>query len=125
MPAAKGSARTPLRPKSSILKLDTQSGLVKDHGECYKFLEQEVKNLLLVDAGLEHAAQSKLLEEVSPRFTEVDNALFLAPPTVDENSNLDAAPGGNDKIPSLLNNTCWDTLGQPLTEVFNEGNPSV
>ena len=111
--------------KSSILKLETPSGLVEGHDACANFLEQEVKNLLLVDDGLENAAQSKLLEEITPCFTDADYALFLAPQTMDdvkktlENSNLHAAPG-NDGIPSLFYNTCWDTMGQPLTEVMQE-----
>ena len=47
-------------------------------------VQQKVKNLLLVDAGLEYAVQSKLLEEVTSCFTEADNGLFLAPPTMDD-----------------------------------------
>ena len=93
--------------KSSILKLETPAGLIEGHASCAEYLETEVKNLLLVNAGLVPEAQSQLLEEVSPCFSDADNALFLAPPTIQDvkkvvdNSNLHAAPG-NDRIPSLL-----------------------
>ena len=111
--------------KSSILKLDRPSGQIEGHDKCAEYLENEVKSLLLVDAGLVPEAQSKLLEEVAPCFTEADNAIFLAPPTMQDvketvdNSNLHAAPG-NDGIPSLFYKTCWDTMGEPLTEVMQE-----
>jgi hypothetical protein len=97
--------------KSSILKLETPSGLIEGHDKCAEFLENEVKNLLLVDAGLSLDAQEKLLEEVMPCFTEADNAILSAPPTMKDveetvtNSNLSAAPG-NDGIPSSFYKTC-------------------
>ena len=111
--------------KSSILKLETSSGLIEGHYKCAEYLENEVKGLLLVDAGLVAEAQSKLLEEVVPCFTEADNKLFLSPPTLQEVketvavSNLHAAPG-NDGIPSLLYSACWDTIGETLTDVMRE-----
>ena len=111
--------------KSSILKLETPAGLIEGHAKCAEYLENEVKNLLLVDAGLTPEAQSKLLEEIAPCFTAADNALFASPPSQDdvkkavESSNMHAAPG-NDGIPSLLYKTCWDTMGPALTEVMQE-----
>ena len=111
--------------KSSILKLETPAGLIEGHASCAEYLETEVKNLLLVNAGLVPEAQSQLLEEVSPCFSDADNALFLAPPTIQDvkkvvdNSNLHAAPG-NDGIPSLLYKICWDIMGTALTEVMQE-----
>jgi hypothetical protein len=106
--------------KSSILKLDTPTGLMEGHDKCAEFLENEVKNLLLVDAGLCHDSQEKLLEEVMPCFTEADNNILSVPPTMNDveetvaNSNLSAAPG-NDGIPISLYKTCWNTMGEPLT----------
>ena len=47
--------------KSSILKLDTPNGLIEGHDKCAEYLENEVKSLLLVDAGLSLKAQEKLL----------------------------------------------------------------
>ena len=109
--------------KSAILKLETPNGILEGHEECATFLEEEVKNLLLGDAGLVLAAQEQLLEEVVPCFTEADNKVLSSPPTVQDvqdtiaNSNLHAAPG-NDGIPSLFYKTCWETMGESLTEVM-------
>ena len=92
---------------------------------CAAFLEQEVKNLLLTDAGLDPSSQNTLLDELTPCFTEADNAILKSPPTlksVKENidaSNLHAAPGC-DGIPSLLYKVCWDTIGPGLTDVMKE-----
>ena len=99
--------------------------MIEGHHKCAEFLENEVKNLLLVDAGLDESAQARLLEEVLPCFTDSDNALLSATPTMEDvketidNSNLNAAPG-NDGIPSLFYKKCWDTMGEPLTEVMTE-----
>ena len=46
--------------KSAILKLQTPDGLLEGHDQCAAFLEREVKNLLLSDAGLDITAQSTL-----------------------------------------------------------------
>ena len=111
--------------KSSILKLETPNGVIEGHNKCAEFLENEVKNLLLEDAGLDPIAQEKLLEEVLPCFTDADNAILSAPTTMQDvketvdNSNLHAAPG-NDGIPSLFYKACWNTMGEPLTEVMQE-----
>ena len=51
--------------KSCILKLETPQGLIEGHEKCSKFLEDDVKNLLLSDAGLLPSAQTELLEEVT------------------------------------------------------------
>ena len=111
--------------KSAILKLETPNGIILGHDKCAEYLENEVKNLLLVDAGLDPDAQTRLLDEVLPCFTESDNAILSAPPTTEDvretlaHSNLNAAPG-NDGIPSLFYKPCWDTMGAPLTEVMQE-----
>ena len=111
--------------KSAILKLQTPSGIIEGHNACATFLENEVKNLLLTDAGLDQSAQNTLLEEISPCFTEADNIILRAPPTQQcvkdtiNDSNLHAAPGC-DGIPSLFYKVCWDTIGSSLTEVMHE-----
>ena len=72
---------------------------------------------------LDFAMMHKLLEEVLPCFTEADNNILSVPPTMKDveetvaNSNLSAAPG-NDGIPSSFYKTCWNTMGEPLTEVM-------
>ena len=111
--------------KSAILKLQTPTGLLEGHDKCATYLENEVKNLLLAEAGLDERAQEILLDETLPSFTEADNELLLAPPSVEDvkktvdNSNLHAAPG-TDGIPSFFYKECWDTMGVPLTEVMNQ-----
>ena len=80
--------------KSAILKLQTPTGLLEGHDKCATYLENEVKNLLLADAGLDERAQKILLDETLPTFTEADNELLLAPPSIEDvkktvdNSNL-------------------------------------
>ena len=109
--------------KSAILKLETPQGILEGHKLCAEYLENDVKNLLLTDAGLDPVSQEALLEEVLPCFTEADNALLCAPPTLEDvketisSSNLHAAPG-TDGLPSYFYKMCWDTMGQPLTEVM-------
>ena len=111
--------------KSSILKLQTSEGIIEGHDRCAAYLEKEVKDLLLTEAGLDHTAQDTLLDDVHPCFSEEDNAALCAPPTLRDvketinNSNLHAAPGC-DGIPSLLYKVCWETMGEPLVEVMNE-----
>ena len=112
-----------LHKKSSILQLMTDSGLIEGHAACASFLEGTVEDLLLHPAVLDSEAQQALLAEVDPVFTEEDNRAFLTPPTKDfvykivSKSNLHAAPG-TDGLPSLLYKECWDTLGDPLTDVM-------
>ena len=76
--------------KSSILILETPQGEIKGHELCADFLENEVKSLLLVDAGLDTAAQDKLLEEVEPIwFPQATLSVFLICSLVDI---LDSVP---------------------------------
>ena len=111
--------------KSAILMLQTPGGVIEGHEQCATFLENEVKNLLLTDAGLDTDAQNTLLEDIIPCFTEADNVILRAPPTLQSvkdtinASNLHAAPGC-DGIPSLLYKVCWATMGPSLTEVMQE-----
>ena len=87
--------------------------------------------MLLNQAVLDQAAQTILLSEVVPVFTEEDNKKLEKPPTKEDvkdvlfNSNLRAAPG-TDGITSLMYKECWDTLGDALHQVFlaiREGKP--
>ena len=120
--------------KSSILKLETDDGLLEGHAACSNFLERAVGELLLHPAELDQAAQATLLNEVEPVFSEEDNVMLCTSPTMEDvkdllsSSNLHAAPG-SDGITSFLYSECWDVLGQPLTEVMqsiHEGNkPTV
>ena len=74
---------------------------------------------------MDESAQKILLDEILPSFTEADNELLLAPPTIEDvkktvdNSNLHAALG-TDGIPSIFYKECWDIMGAPLTEVMNQ-----
>ena len=108
--------------RSSILKLQTEKGLIEGHSQCASFLEDQVGDLLLNPAPLDQVARDILLDEIKPVFTDRDNAKFAALPNEKEvkdvlsSSNLLAAPG-TDGIPSLLYHECWDTMKKPLTEV--------
>ena len=108
--------------RTSIIKLDTGDEVVNGHVECAKLLEKSVSELLLHPAKLCEAAQNELLKEVVPVFTEVDNALLIKSPDKKEvkesvwSSNLHAAPG-TDGLTSFLYYTCWDILGDSLTEM--------
>ena len=108
--------------RSSILKLQTEQGLIVGHKDCAKYLEKKVTDLLCYPATVDQEAREILLREVENVFSDRDNEKLLAAPTEEEvrkrlsRSNLLAAPG-TDGIPSLLYNKCWATLGSSLTEV--------
>ena len=70
--------------KSSILKLQTDNGIIEGHNECASFLESTVEDLLLHQAQLDPLAQETLLAEIEPVFTKEDNARLLTPPTNEE-----------------------------------------
>ena len=109
--------------KTSILKLQTNNGIVEGHTACAAYLEQTVEDLLLNSAELDSQAQQTLLAEVLPVFTSEDNRKMLTPPTDDAvlktviSSNVNAAPG-TDGLPSLLYKECWCVLGTALSEVM-------
>ena len=111
--------------KSSILKLQTDHGLLEGHEQCSEYLEKTVEDLLLNPAALDEVAQDILLNELDVVFTEQDNKKFLTSPTKDKvlkvisGSNLLAAPG-TDGIPTLFYKEHWDLFGDSLTEVMTE-----
>ena len=97
--------------RSSILKLQTDGGLIEGQGECASFLESQVGNLLLNPGVLDMAAREVMLDETDLVFTDQDNSKLLTLPTSEDvkkvinKSNLYAAPG-TDGIPSLLYSRC-------------------
>ena len=108
--------------RSSILKLDTEKGVLEGHDQCASYLEDQVSHLLLHPAPLDQVARDCLLEEVQPVFSPADNdALFKVPDEEEikkvlDRSNLLAAPG-TDGIPSLLYHECWEIMKTRFTEV--------
>ena len=76
------------------------SGLLEGHAACSKYLENAVGELLLHPANLDDGAQSALLKEVKPVFTEKDTAkidiLFMD--SVLFRKRLEAFSRGNKKF---------------------------
>ena len=120
--------------KTSILKLQTSTGMIEGHTACAEFLERTVENLLLNPVNLNPLAQAALLENVEIVFTEDDNIKLLAEPTRQEvidtlsESNLHAAPG-TDGLTSHFYHKCFNIIGDSLTEVvtavFNGSKPTL
>ena len=110
------------RKRSSILQLQTPTGLATGHTECAKALESNVLNHLLNPANLDPLAQEILLKEVDVSFTNSDNEKLKAIPTETEVKKvLDScrphtAPG-TEGLAVYLYQQCWTVLGRPLTEV--------
>ena len=111
--------------KNSILRLETDEGIIEGHDECSAFLEKTVRNLLGSPAILDQSAQDTLLDEIDTVFTDSDNEMLSKPPTKNEihsnllNSNLHAS-AGSDGIPGMVYKECWDTLGDSLLEVHHD-----
>ena len=108
--------------KSSILKLQTEDGLIEGHEACSKYLEKAVADILTQPAQLDQKSQELLLKEVKPVFTKEDNEYLKKIPNkadVQESvwsSRTDAAPG-TDGLSMLVYKHCWDSLGDSLTEM--------
>ena len=62
--------------KSSILKLQSESGLLEGHGPCSEYLEQLVGDLLLTPAQLDISAQDVLLNELETVVTAEENDML-------------------------------------------------
>ena len=108
--------------KSNILKLQTDQGLLEGHQACASYLESKVEELLLSSLPVDQVARDTLLSEVSPVFTEQDNAKLEAAPTLTELREVvrqahHLASPGTDGIPSLLYHVCWDIMGASLLEM--------
>ena len=119
--------------RSSILKLEEEGKSYSGHGECSQYLEHLVGQLLLQPAQLDAQAQQELLREVQPVFSPEDNIMIIKTPSKEEvkssvsNSNLHAAPG-TDGLTSYFYHSCWDVVGDALTEVaqaVHHGQPST
>ena len=108
--------------RHSILKLETDAGLVEGHRNCSNYLQNAMADLLENPAVLDSAAQDLLLAGVEKCFTEEDNKMLVAKPTKTEveesvnSSNMHAAPG-TDGITSFVYKECFHILGDALTEV--------
>ena len=93
--------------RTSILKLQTETGMLEGHAACSKYLEDTVGDLLLHPANLDRAAQTTLLKEVKKVFTNKDNEMFLKAPTKEEvkeslwSAKVNAAPG-TDGLTNLV-----------------------
>ena len=116
--------------KSSILRLDTESGLLLGHRACSDYLQAALVQLLEQPAQLDPRAQELLLDEVEKTFTEEDNSMLVAIPTKAEvedslnSSNVHASPG-TDSITTFFYKQCFHIVGEALTEVVKtvfEGN---
>ena len=111
--------------RSSILKLEADGKSYSGHDECSRYLEHLVGQLLHQPPALSSQAQQELLREVKPVFTEKDNIMMTKTPTKEEvkksvsSSNLHAAPG-TDGLTSFFYHSCWNTVGDALTEVVQE-----
>ena len=111
--------------RSSILKLETPTGIVEGQDNCARALEENVAAHLLHAAPLDLGAQEILLSEVDQCFTEEDNLMLLAVPTKDEVKEVlstcrsHAAPG-TDGITAYFYKKFWHILGDSLTEVIVE-----
>ena len=108
--------------KSSILKLQTENELLVGHDLCAGHLENLVEDLLSSPPNLNISAQQILLNELHGDVTEDENFMLNKLPTKEEvlsvikSSNIHAAPG-NDGITMLVYKTCWDFLGDALTDL--------
>ena len=104
------------RKRSSILKLETTSGILEGHQACVRYLEQTVADLLLHPANLNQAAQEELLFDVEPVFTIADNEKLLKLPSKQDvldtltASNQHAAPG-TDGLTSFFYKQCFNICG--------------
>ena len=67
--------------RSSILKLQTEQGLIEGHTACSEYLQKSVEDLLLHPALLDQTSQNILLAELEEQFTDSDNRILLAEPT--------------------------------------------
>ena len=109
--------------RSSIVKLETEDGLLEGHNKCSEYLHKSVRQLLCCPAVLDGTSQNELLSLVSPVFSSDDNDMLETMPSKKEvlhalsSSNLNAS-AGSDGISSLVYKECWESLGDCLLEVI-------
>ena len=115
--------------KGSILKLQTERGLLTGHQECANYLEDQVQTLLLNKHPYKQGSRDALLNFVPKVFTDTDNKMLLKPPTQDEIykvisiSNQLASPG-TDGIPYFFYKTCWSYIKDfliAMIKCFHDG----
>ena len=70
--------------KSDILKLETEEGVIEGHGDCSNFLINQTAAVMEIDTILDVNSQNYLLNFVEKSFTDADNEILRAPPTLDE-----------------------------------------
>ena len=119
--------------RSTILKLETTSGVVNGHEKCALALEENVAAHLLHPAPLDPHAQAILLSEVESCFSPEDNAMLVETPTMEEVKKVlltcksHAAPG-TDGITAYFYKKYWEMIGDDLTDVvvniFNGAMPT-
>ena len=111
--------------KSSILRLQTTSGIVEGHDACTKALEDNVADHLLTPAPLNTQAQNLLLAEVDSCFTAEDNRMLQMIPSKGEVKEVlascrpHAAPG-TDSLTAYFYQKTWNIIGDALVEVVQE-----
>ena len=111
------------RKRSSITRLETETGIKEGHDECAKALEDNVAKHLLNPAPLDQFSQDLLLQEVEQTFTREDNDRLKTIPTKAEiltvlkSCRPHAAPG-TDSLTAHFYQQLWHIMGDPLTEVL-------
>ena len=111
--------------RKSILKLNTDEGLLEGHNECSSFLEKTLRELLESPAELDSPSQEIVLAQVTPTISEADNKTLEEPTTLSEvysilsSSNISAA-AGTDGISGLLYKVCWKSLGIHLYDLIKD-----
>ena len=96
--------------RSSILRLETSDGIMEGHQACSNFLQKELSSLLLNPAILDPAAQTSLLAEVKPVFTEADNLRMKKLPNKDFVYQVVTAIAEGNPLPTSMR-TCLMVYG--------------
>ena len=111
--------------RSSILQLESKSGIVIGHDKCAELLTENAASFLEQEILLDAAAQNTLLDEISPVFTDEDNLTLIKTPDdaevleVLKKSNLHAAPG-TDSITNYFYLQFYDVIGKHLGDVVRK-----
>ena len=120
--------------KSSILRLQTDVGLIEGDKACAEYLVQSVASHLLQTANLDHVAQQILLSEVKQVFTQEDNDMMSKLPENHQipqglKSCTSHATPSTDGLTAFLYKQHWNILGDSITDVveavFRGENPQL